>query len=80
MNKAEEKEFYRIQRSFFINFIVGLIFFFFWLYFAATIGNVKLLQPIILNPFLLLLTVITGSFGYSAFLWDSEMRKFQRRL
>lgn len=80
MNKADQKEFDKIQKTFFANFIVGLIFFFFWIYFSATIGGVKLLQPIMLNPFLLLFTVATGSFGYAALLWDIEMRKLQRRL
>jgi hypothetical protein len=80
MSEPDQKEFDKIQKTFFANFIAGLIFFFFWVYFSATIGGVKLLQPIVLNPFLLLFSVITCSFGYATLLWDSEMRKFQRRL
>jgi hypothetical protein len=80
MSEPDQKEFDKIQKTFFANFIAGLIFFFFWFYFSATIGGVKFLQPIVLNPFLLLFSVITSSFGYATLLWDREMRKFQRRL
>lgn len=79
MNDPDQKEFYQIQRSFFIRFLVTLIFVFFWIFWAGTFGGLGFIQPILLNPFLLLLTVITFSFGYAALLWDREMRKFQRR-
>jgi hypothetical protein len=79
MNNPDEKEFYEIQRNFFIHFIIGSIYFLFFIYFAATFGQIGFLQPVILNPLLLVLSVITCSFAYAALLWDREMRKFQRR-
>jgi len=79
MNNAEKKDLEDLDRAFVSFFFMGLIFSFFFIYFAGTFGGIPFIQPIMKEPFLLFMATVTLSFFIAVVNWREEQKKIRKR-
>lgn len=76
---ADQREYEKIEEKFCADFFVGLIFSFFYIFIMGTWGGITWVVPIVLDPFLLVLSTVTLSFFTATVSWRLNIRKKRKR-